>query len=181
MSEKEIKVDDFFEVLDIDSRKEMSEDTVKRLQDLSELEKKTLTSLNMLKISMAIVFLLGLVLITSAIVIIFINIRSEETTKIAEAIALLVGGTFSEAFGTFLYLPMRKLIHSESDLVQQYIILRSWAIFTNLQLLAMNANKPETIYNSAKEISEQTLKHVNWIEELVASRKQKEKKEKQGK
>lgn len=159
----------------------MSRETVDRLQDIRKLEKQTLTSLNMLKISMAIIFLLGLALIISAIVLIFLDIKSEETTKIGEAIAMLVGGTFSEAIGAFLYRPMRKLIHSESDLVQLYIILRSWAIFINLQLLAINVNNPRTIYNSAKEISEQTRKHVKWIEELVEERKLKDEKEKQDK
>ena len=132
----------------------------------------------MLKISMAIIFLLGIALIISAIELIFLDIRSEETTKIGEAIAMLVGGTFSEAFGAFLYRPMRKLIHSESDLVQQYISLRSWALFTNLQLLAMNVNEPKTVLNSAKEISEKTLSHVEWIQKLFGERQLNVEKEK---
>ena len=181
MSEMGTEVKDFLEILDATERKDKNKVLITHIESLSKMEKQTFVSLRIIKSSMVIIFVLGLVLIVSAIVLIFLDVGSEDTTKIGEAIALLVGGTLSEAFGAYLYRPMRQLINSESDIMQQYIILTSWAIFLNLELLAMNVNKPETVVSAAKEISEQTLKHIKWMQEHVETKKPEEEKPKTNK
>lgn len=150
-----------------DFRKKLDTKTFEQIQEISILEKKTLTTLLMIKITMGIAIALGLVLIIGAIILLFMNLNSGASTKIGETITMITGGVFSEAIGVYLYIPLRKLISSEADIVQQMIIMKSWSLLVLLQLIGMNINDKQTVINAANEISEKTKNHIAWIQQYV--------------
>lgn len=116
----------------IDSLVKMATD----IQDVSDkgttdARNNAKTTFNDLRYMIWIAFILGLALIAVAI---YLFVFEERTLEVLGLSTLGV----ADWLALFVYKPMDRLQKANADYVQQFVILRGWAAFTNLHFLAMD-------------------------------------------
>jgi len=127
---------------------------VKELQDRvqklgldksNELQAKASSTFKNLTYMIWTTFLIGIVLMaTSLLLFIF----KQQTLTV-----LGMGGLgITDFVALFLYKPMDRLQEADKDFVEQLIVLKSWALSVNLELLAMDVNNPDSVRTASKNI-----------------------------
>lgn len=127
-----------------------------------ELQQKAAATFRNLTIMIWVTFVLGLVLILSSLLLFVVK---QQTLTI-----LGMGGLGVADFAAlFFYKPMDKLQDADKDFVEQLIILKSWALSVNLELLAMDANKRETVITASENIRKAATWSARTIQDLISS------------
>ena len=110
-----------------------------------------------------ITFAFGLALTVSSLLLFIFYQRTLEvlglgTLGVADWLAL------------FFYKPMDRLQKANADFAQQLIILKSWVLSVNLQLLAMRVNDPPTVIEAAKNVQAATVESAESIQRFIEAR-----------
>jgi len=123
------------------------QDLVQKLSEdkTNELQSKAKETFQNLTYMIWITFSLGLVLIAASLLLFVfkgqtLNILGLGGLGVADFVAL------------FFYKPMDRLQEADKDFVEQLIVLKSWALSVNLELLAMNVNDRDTVLTASKNI-----------------------------
>ena len=126
---------------------------IKMVQDIQDVSEKGTTeardkackTFNDLRYMIWIAFILGLALIGVAI---YLFVFQERTLEVLGLSSLGV----ADWIALFVYKPMDRLQKANADYVQQFVILRGWAAFTNLHFLAMDSTDRESQKEAATSI-----------------------------
>lgn len=155
-----------------DDRKKANEDTLAELRRLQaavqevtakrkdELQKRASRTFRDLTWMILVTFLFGLVLVTASLLLFVFSDRS---------LSVLGLGTLGVAdwLALFFYKPMDRLQKADKDYAQQIIILKSWALSVNLEMVAMNANDSESVRIASKNIRTAGLSAAHALQDFL--------------
>lgn len=156
-----------------DEQKQANKETIDRLKKLqeavqeitekqtSQLQSKATKTFRDLVYMTWITFLLGLVLVASSFVL--FALFQQKTPEVLGLGSLGV----ADWLALFFYKPMDRLQKANADFAQQVIILKSWALSVNLELLAMDVHKAETVITASKNIRAGTAQSAREIQEFI--------------
>ena len=105
-------------------------------------------------------FLLGLSLI---VISVGFFIFTERTLEVLGLSALGV----ADWLALFLYKPMDRLQKANADYAQQLTIMKGWATVVNLQLLAMDITRPETVISAASDIQDASIEIAKAFQRFI--------------
>ena len=159
-------------LMDVEQRKEANEKTIKTLLELQKdigeraetqierAQKKADKTYCDLRYMIWAAFLFGLgLLIVSIGLFIF-------TERTLEVLGLSTLGVV-DWVALFLYKPMDRLQKANADYVQQFTLLKGWAASINLQFLAMDVTKPESVIRAAKNIHDSSVDIAKAFQKFV--------------
>lgn len=149
-------------IMNVEERKQANEKTLRTLLDLQKdigdraetqtgrAQSKADRTYQDLRYMIWAAFLFGLGL---TIVSLGLFIFTERTLEVLGLSTLGV----ADWVAIFLYKPMDRLKKANADYVQQFTILKGWAASINLQLLAMDVTKSETVIAAARAIQDASI------------------------
>jgi hypothetical protein len=132
------------------------------LDKSKELQQKASRTFQYLTIMIWITFAIGLLLIAASLVL---SVFKQQTLTV-----LGMGGLgVADFVALFFYKPMDRLQEADKDYVEQLIILKSWALSVNLDLLAMDVNDPKTVIAASKDIRTAATWSAHTIQDFLQS------------
>ncbi len=153
-------------------RKQANKETIKELlrlqKDITErtetqtsrAREKADKTYSDLRYMIWIAFLLGLILI---IISVGLFIFTERTLEVLGLSALGV----ADWLALFLYKPMDRLQKANADYAQQLTIMKGWATVINLQLLAMDITRPESVISAASDIQDASIEVAKAFQKFI--------------
>ncbi len=130
------------------------------LSTVSELRSKALRTFKGIEAMVWLTFAIGVMLIVISLGYYILERQTIETLGFS-AIGLADFATI------FFYKPMDRIQSADANYSQQEMILNTWATATQLELIAMNVNEPDTVQRAAKNIENRTLQALREINSFV--------------
>jgi hypothetical protein len=118
---------------------------------------------NVLKWMIVFAFITGIGLMVASGVMLIIRGQENWTQTLTSGLL----GIGIELFIVIIYLPMDRLQKASADLTQHKVVLKTWSIFVNVKLLAMDINNMESVNETTKSIFESTTTIIKAIETYI--------------
>ena len=131
------------------------------LKQAGDLQDKAIKTFQELRYMTWVTFAFGLILLARSGLL-----STLQPGKTVEALGLGALGV-TDLIALFLYKPMDRLQKANSDLNQQAITLKSWALSVNLELLAMRVSEPDTVKTASKNIQSAGTESAKAIQEYI--------------